>query len=86
MEEQQVQQPEQTPEKKRRFKHRWVGILLNCVIGFFGTLIMVFGVFLIYASATTLKTKDIERVKVGGDGTQTLYAGMTTSILTWNVG
>lgn len=86
VQEQQEQQVTEKPEKKRRFKHRWVGILLNCVIGFFGTLIMVFGVFLIYASATTLKTKDIERVKVGGNGTQTLYAGVTTSILTWNVG
>ena len=77
---------EQTPEKKKRFKHRWVGVLLNCVIGFFGTLIMVFGVFLIYASATTLKVKDIEKVKVGGNATATLNAGVSTSILTWNVG
>ena len=79
MEEQ--QEVKQKPELKKRFKHRWVGILLNCVIGFFGTLIMVFGVFLIYASATTLKVKDIEKVRVGGTATATLNAGVSTSIL-----
>jgi hypothetical protein len=71
---------------KRRFKHRWVGIVLNVVIGFFGTVVLVFGIFLIYASATTLKANSVEKLKVYGNSSKELHTGESINMLSWNVG
>ena len=79
----------QKPELKKRFKHRWVGIVLNCVIGFFGTIIVTIGSFLIYASATTLHVKDVETVKVKDafpEMYKELHLNEENKIMTWNIG
>ena len=83
---QQVEEPKEKKPLNKRFKHRWVGIVLNVVVGFFGTIIMVFGSFLAYAGATTLHTKPVEVVKVYGHASKAFNIAEAHSILTWNVG
>ena len=73
---------EEKPKKKRKV----LKIILLSVGGLLGTIVLLFGVFLIYASATTLKVKDVEKMKVHGNLESSLDASVSHDILTWNVG
>lgn len=50
------------------------------------TIVTLFGVFLIYASATTLKTKDVEKMKINGEVSNKVDKSSSMNILTWNIG
>ena len=73
---------EETPKKKRKV----LKIILLSIGGFFGTVVMLFGIFLIYASATTLKIQDRERMKVHGNLSQSFDASVSHDIVSWNIG
>ena len=73
---------EEKPKKKRKA----LKIILLSVGGFFGTIVLLFGIFLIYASATTLKVKDVEKMKVSGNLSNSLDASVSHDIMTWNIG
>ena len=73
---------EETPKKKRKV----LKIILLSIGGLLGTVVMLFGIFLIYASATTLKVQDREKMKVHGNLSQTFDASISHDIVSWNVG
>lgn len=73
---------EEKPKKKRKV----LRIILLSIGSLLGTIVLIFGIFLIYASATTLKVQDRERMKVRGNLSQTFDSSISHNIMTWNVG
>ena len=71
-------------EKKKNRKV--LKIILLSAGSLLGTIVLLFGVFLIYASATTLKVKDREKMKVNGQVSETFNASVSHNIMTWNIG
>ena len=67
-------------------KRKALKIVLLSVGSLLGTIVLLFGIFLIYASATTLKVKDRERMKVHGNLETALDASVSHDIMTWNIG
>ena len=67
-------------------KHRALKIVLICVASFLALVLSFVGGFLIFASATTLKVKDSEPMKVNNEVTTKVESGATLNLLTWNVG
>ena len=70
----------------KKKNHKVLKIILLSVGSLLGTIVLLFGVFLIYASATTLKVKDRERMKIHGQVSETISASTSHDILTWNIG
>ena len=70
-------------EKK---KHRVLKIILICVGAFLALIIALVGGFLIFATATTLKVKDVEDMAINGTVTTKVDASNEIKLLTWNVG
>ena len=67
-------------------KHSVLKIVLLCVGGLLVTTLALVGGFLIFASATTLKVKDKEDMKINGDVHTKITAGQELKLLTWNIG
>ena len=67
-------------------KNRALKIVLICVGAFLATIIAFVGGFLIFASATTLKVKDVEDMKINGIISQKIDQSQEIKLLTWNVG
>lgn len=67
-------------------KRKALKIVLLSVGSLLGTIVLLFGIFLIYASATTLKVKDRERMKVHGNLETAFDASVSHDILSWNIG
>ena len=61
-------------------------IVLLSVGGVLVTVVSLFGGFLIYASATTLQVKDVEKMKVNGEVNEKVDKSSNMSLLTWNIG
>ena len=70
-------------EKK---KHRPLKIVLICVGAFLASIIAFVGGFLIFASATTLKVKDVEDMKINGEIATKVDTSKDIKLVTWNVG
>ena len=70
-------------EKK---KHRGLKIALICVCSFLAFILVFVGGFLIFASATTLKVKDVEDMPINGEITTKVDKNQEIKLLTWNVG
>ena len=70
-------------EKK---KHRGLKIALICVCSFLAFILAFVGGFLIFASATTLKVKDVEDMPINGEITTKVDKNQEIKLLTWNVG
>ena len=67
-------------------KHRALKIVALCVAGFLVTILTLVGGFLIFATATTLKVKDVEDMEINGDLNHSADAIHEMKLLTWNVG
>ena len=70
-------------EKK---KHRALKIVFICVGAFLASVLAFVGGFLIFASATTLKVKDVEDMSINGEITNKVDKSQEMTLLTWNVG
>ena len=70
-------------EKK---KHRGLKIALICVCSFLAFILAFVGGFLIFASATTLKVKDVEDMPINGEIATKVDKNQEIKLLTWNVG
>ena len=70
-------------EKK---KHRGLKIALICVCSFLAFILAFVGGFLIFASATTLKVKDVEDMPINGEIATKVDKSQEIKLLTWNVG
>ena len=67
-------------------KHKALKIVLISVGAVFALVISFIGGVLIFASATTLKVKDVEKMQVNGLATAEVNANETIKVLTWNTG
>ncbi len=67
-------------------KHKGLKIALIVIGSIFGLLIAFVGGVLIFASATTLKVKDVEKMQVNGAVTAKINKSNNLNILTWNTG
>ena len=67
-------------------KNKVLKIILISVSAFLLTILTVVGGFLIYASATTLQTKSIEKMKINGETTTLVDKNENINLLTWNIG
>ena len=67
-------------------KHKALKIVLISIGGVFALLISFIGGVLIFASATTLKVKDTEKMAVRSSVTQKIDKSNTLNIMTWNTG
>ena len=70
-------------EKK---KHRGLKIALICVCSFLAFILAFVGGFLIFASVTTLKVKDVEDMPINGEILTKVDSSQDIKLLTWNVG
>ena len=61
-------------------------IVLLSVGGVLVTVVSLFGGFLIYASATTLPVKDVEKMNVKGEVSEKVDKSASMTLLTWNIG
>ena len=71
---------------RRLIMKKVLKIILICVIGLVTTIVVGVAGFIIYASATTLKVKDVEEMPVNGSVTQKVDKTETLDLLTWNFG
>ena len=67
-------------------KHRALKIVLIVFASIVGLLVSFVGGVLIFASATTLKVKDKEKMQVKGSVTAKIDKSQEISLLTWNTG
>ena len=67
-------------------KHKTLKIILIIIGSIFGLVIAFVGGVLIFASATTLKVKDVEKMQVNGSVTAKIDKANTLKLLTWNTG
>ena len=67
-------------------KHKGLKITLIVIGSIFGLLIAFVGGVLIFASATTLKVKDVEKMQVNGSVTTKINKDNNLKLLTWNTG
>lgn len=63
-----------------------VKIIIISVSSLLVTLLAFVGGFLIYASATTLKTKSVENMKINGEVATLVDKSENINLLTWNIG
>ena len=67
-------------------KHRGLKITLIVIGSIFGLLIAFIGGVLIFASATTLQVKDVEKMAINGAVTSKINKDNELKLLTWNAG
>ena len=67
-------------------KHKVLFIVLISIGGIFALLLSFVGGFLIFASATTLKVKDVEDMEIKGNITNKVNKDEEINLLTWNMG
>ena len=67
-------------------KHKALKIVLIVVGSIFALLISFVGGVLIFASATTLQVKDVEKMKINGEVTTKVDKANQLKLLTWNAG
>ena len=67
-------------------KHKALKIVLISLGAVFALVISFIGGVLIFASATTLKVKDVEKMQVNGLATAEVNANETIKVMTWNTG
>ena len=67
-------------------KHRVLKIVFISVGALLALVLAFVGGFLIFASATTLKVKDTEDMKINGQVTTKINEGQSLKLLTWNIG
>lgn len=67
-------------------KHKALKVVLLSIGGIFALLISFIGGVLIFASATTLKVKDLEEMEIKGNVTNQIDTSNAINLLTWNTG
>ena len=67
-------------------KHRALKIVLICVASLLTLVIAFVGGFLIFASATTLKVKDVEEMAINNNQSLKVDKSQDITLLTWNAG
>ncbi len=67
-------------------KHRVLKIVFISVGALLALVLAFVGGFLIFASATTLKVKDTEDMKINGQVATKINEGQSLKLLTWNIG
>ena len=67
-------------------KHKALKIVLISVGAFLGTVVLLLGGVLVFASITTLHVKDVEKMEITGSVTTKVNKANELHLLTWNTG
>ena len=65
---------------------RLIRKIIKLVLGLIGVAIILLGSFLVFASFTTLKVKDVEKMEIKGNSEASINSVNEIKILSWNIG